>query len=449
MDPIFKEISDLILREVDDFDRFILDARKDEEGRVTIPIEINGNERAFGGITDSNGCFFYMRWRDDYIFYEDAGEDRRTGSCENFLEQRSPIRIVAVLDRPCDPYNIEAKIRTALLKYRIQRGAGIKSGRIIVRQSLIDSFLVLKEESPKPKKFDKNLTFVAVDFDLSIDMSVVCDTRPTAISGGPSANYQNSDGSFTQSIDCGSTFVAPDIQVTDCDGSTFNQPANLDVVCTPGSGATIYNRPIPRFGLSTSYRTYDDAWQYQAGTYTTDYGQGVGSVQQLDESDLASETLLYDNQHGNKFRYTDGNGNQDWGSAIVGDQTDKRWLTQDHLTGLEWINENIYTATNAAIVNGGYNTNLGMANGLNIYGHSDYRIAAMHEINTISYNGAATWFNTAYLKGGLRQSGVSIHSCTMRTTTRFFSRSVGGIITGNGSITSASTLVAVILRTMI
>ena len=145
MDPIFKEISDLILREVDDFDRFILDARKDEEGRVTIPIEINGNERAFGGITDSNGCFFYMRWRDDYIFYEDAGEDRRTGSCENFLEQRSPIRIVAVLDRPCDPYNIEAKIRTALLKYRIQRGAGIKSGRIVVRQSLIDSFLVLKE----------------------------------------------------------------------------------------------------------------------------------------------------------------------------------------------------------------------------------------------------------------------------------------------------------------
>lgn len=448
MDPIFKEIADLILHEVDDFDRFILDARKDEEGRVTIPIEINGNERAFGGISDSNGCFFYMRWRDDYIFYEDAGEDRRTGSCENFLEQRSPIRIVAVLDRPCDPYNIEAKIRTALLKYRIQRGSGIKSGRIIVRQSLIDSFLVLKEESPKPKKFDKNLTFVAIDFDLSIDMSVVCDTRPTAISGGASANYQNSDGSFSQSIDCGSTFVAPDIQVTDCDGSTFTQPANTDVVCTPGSGATIYARPTPRFALSTIYVTYDDGWQYQAGTYTTGYSQGPGTMQALDETDLNSETLLYNNIHGNKNRFTDGNGNQDWTNAVPGDLNDRRWLTQDHLTGLEWINQNIFVATGGAFINSTYINNLNLAATLNIYGYSDYRIAAMHEINSIPANSASTYFRTPYLNL-IPGSNTNLSSCSMRTNTRYFERSGTALtIFGNAQITSTSTRIALLVRTM-
>jgi len=440
MDPIFKEISDLILREVDDFDRFILDARKDEEGRVTIPIEINGNERAFGGITDSNGCFFYMRWRDDYIFYEDAGEDRRTGSCENFLEQRSPIRIVAVLDRSCDPYNIEAKIRTALLKYRIQRGAGIKSGRIVVRQSLIDSFLVLKEESPKPKKFDKNLTFVAVDFDLSIDMSVVCDTRPTAISGGPSANYRNSDGSFSQSIDCGSTFVAPDIQVTDCDGSTFNQPANLDVLCTPGSGATIFNRPAPSFGQTTANFSFDEGYNYQAGTYTTGYLQGSGQVQQLDETDLLRETLLYNNQYGNKNRFTDGNGAQDWLNA-TNSSADLRNVTEDHLTGLAWVNRNAFYI---GFSNSTWLNNLSNVAAANVLNHADWRVPSMSELSTITNQANVPFDNGTYFR-----IGVSVSSCSVRrdvSNQRYIYTSQQGIIySGTGG---TSTVVALFVRTM-
>jgi hypothetical protein len=260
------------------------------------------------------------------------------------------------------------------------------------------------------------------------------------------ATYQNSDSSFTQVIAPGVTYTAPDISFTDSDGSVSNV-ANTNVVCTPATSGTIYARPTPRFGLSTSYRTYDDAWQYQNGTYTTGYAQSGGQLQTLDATDLNSETLTLDNIHGNKNRFTDGLGGQDWANAVVGDLTDKRWLTQDHLTGLEWINQNIFVATNGTIANGGYNDNLATANGLNIYGYSDYRIAAMHEINTIPYNSSSTFFNSAYMK--YASISTTLSSCTMRTNTRYFERSATlGTIFGNAQITSVSTRSAIILRTM-
>ena len=87
MNTLVKNIAETILQENNVFEDFILDARKDEEGRVTIPIETNGNERTFGGITDANGCFFYFRWREDFIFYEEMNGDKRFASCENFVEQ--------------------------------------------------------------------------------------------------------------------------------------------------------------------------------------------------------------------------------------------------------------------------------------------------------------------------------------------------------------------------
>lgn len=50
--------------------------------------------------------------------------------------------------------------------------------------------------------------------------------------GCDAALYENSDQSFTQSISSGATYTAPDITVTDSDGSTFTQPANTDVICS-------------------------------------------------------------------------------------------------------------------------------------------------------------------------------------------------------------------------
>ena len=179
MNKLIKNIADQILEENDVFERYIIDARKDEEGRVTIPIEINGNERTFGGITDANGCFFYFRWREDFIFYEEMSADKRFASCENkdFVEQRSPFRLVAVVDRPVDPFALEAGIRQTLLRWKIWPTSGIKNGRTILRQSLVDSIEVLKAETKSVKKFNKNLTFILIDFDLSIEISATCDSK--------------------------------------------------------------------------------------------------------------------------------------------------------------------------------------------------------------------------------------------------------------------------------
>jgi hypothetical protein len=133
--------------------------------------------------------------------------------------------------------------------------------------------------------------------------------------------------------------------------------------------------------------------------------------------------------------------------AVAGDLNDRRWLTQDHLTGLEWINQNISVATSGTISNSTYTNNLNLVAALNIYGYSDYRIAAMHEINTIPANSSSTFFNSAYMK--YASISTTLSSCTMRTSTRYFERFATTLnVVGNAQITSTSTRSAIILRTM-
>ena len=264
---------------------------------------------------------------------------------------------------------------------------------------------------------------------------------------GP-AKYQNSDLTFSQLIDPGDTYTAPDISFTDSDGSVSSVPANKDIVATPCASGTIYARPTPRFAPVTSYATYDDGWQYQNGTYTTGYAQGAGTVQTLDATDLNSETLTLNNKWGNKNRFTDGLGGQDWANAVVGDLTDKRFLTQDHLTGLEWINRNISIATGGTISNSTYINNLNNAQTLNVYGYSDYRIAAMHEILSIPCNNNTTYWRNNYLNLFVG-SNITLSSCSMRTNTRYFEKSITSlVIVGNSQITSLSTRIALFVRTM-
>ena len=159
------------------FEKYNLDARKDSEGRITIPIETNGNEKTWAGITDVNGSFFYIRWREGFINYEEAKDERRFGSCESFVEQIQPLRLVGVVNCQVDPYQLEAQIRSALLSWKIEPSSGIKQGRIFLRQSNVDSMEVIKEELVKIKKFDKDLTFILFDFDVSIEISSTCDAN--------------------------------------------------------------------------------------------------------------------------------------------------------------------------------------------------------------------------------------------------------------------------------
>jgi len=66
------------------------------------------------------------------------------------------------------------------------------------------------------------------------------------------ATYENSDGSFTQDINSGSTYIASDITITDIDGSTRSTPANLNVLCA-WSNINIRNSDAVTLDTITSY----------------------------------------------------------------------------------------------------------------------------------------------------------------------------------------------------
>ena len=254
------------------------------------------------------------------------------------------------------------------------------------------------------------------------------------------ATYQNSDATFTQVIAPGVTYTAPDISFTDSDGSVSNVPANKDIVATPCAAGTIYNRPTPTFGQTTSNFTYDEGWHYQAGTYTNGYSQGSGNVQELDESDLLRETLIYNNIHGNTNRFTDGLGGQDYLLA-TNDPNDLRNGTQDHLTGLMWVNRN---ASSLGFTNSNWLNNLTNVNTATLLGFSDWRVPSIAEINTITNQANVPFNNGTYF----RITG-NAESCSIRrdVSTQYYRSSSLQTITTT-STGSTSTRVALYVRTM-
>lgn len=256
---------------------------------------------------------------------------------------------------------------------------------------------------------------------------------------GP-AKYQNSDLTFTQLIDAGDTYTAPDISFTDSDGSVSSVPANKDIVATLCGTTTIFNRPTPTFGQTTANFTYDEGWHYQAGTYTTGYAQGAGTVQQLDETDLTRETLLYNNEYGNKNRFTDGLGGQNWLSA-TNDPNDLLNATQDHLTGLEWVNRN---SVFLGISNSNWLNNLTNVNTATLLGRSDWRVPSIAEINTITNQPNIPFNNGTYF----RITG-NADSCSIRrdSATQYYRTTSLQTITTT-STGSTSTRTALFVRTM-
>jgi hypothetical protein len=256
---------------------------------------------------------------------------------------------------------------------------------------------------------------------------------------GP-AKYQNSDLTFTQLIDPGDTYTAPDISFTDSDGSVSSVPANKDIVATPCGTTTIFNRPAPPFGQTTNNFTYDEGWHYQNGTYTTGYAQGSGTVQTLDETDLTRETLLYNNEYGNKNRFTDGLGGQNWLSA-TNDPNDLLNATQDHLTGLEWVNRN---ASFLGFSNSNWLNNLTNVNTATILGRSDWRVPSIAEINTITNQANVPFNNGTYFR-----ITSTVESCSVRrdVSTQYYRATNQQTITTT-STGSTSTRVALYVRTM-
>jgi hypothetical protein len=163
---ILEIISNDIIKNIPEIQKGIWLARIDDEGRVLIQSDPNTNEFKWAGITDNEGSYFYIRHRDSgEIFFEESVAKMPTSCGVSAHVVRYELRIVACMKNWC-AYNLEERIRTALGKCFIPNLPDIKNIKIKPQRSQIDSIQVMKEESPKPKQFDKNLMFVAIDFDL-------------------------------------------------------------------------------------------------------------------------------------------------------------------------------------------------------------------------------------------------------------------------------------------
>lgn len=141
-------------------------ARIDDEGRVLMQANPTSNEFIWAGISDVDSNYFYIRHRDSgMIFYEDSPDSRIKSCGHSKTVTRYELKLVACLKNWC-PYNTEESLRSALLTTKLPDVNNYSGAKVILRQSCIDSIQIVRDESPKPKQFDKNLIFVAIEFDL-------------------------------------------------------------------------------------------------------------------------------------------------------------------------------------------------------------------------------------------------------------------------------------------
>ena len=151
-------------------------ARIDEEGRVLVQSTERQNEFVYAGLKDNENNYFYIRHRDGgEIFFEDAPNSKRLVCGHTKIVSKYELRLVACLKNWC-AYNAESTIRKALINAdlpdindNVPVAMNITNASIMPKKSVIDSISVLTEESPKPKQFDKNLIFIAIDFDLTFE----------------------------------------------------------------------------------------------------------------------------------------------------------------------------------------------------------------------------------------------------------------------------------------
>lgn len=146
-------------------------ARIDDEGRVLIPVEDGANEFKALGTTDTMNSYVYIRHMDSgSIFMEEVLEGRTMSCVSRKYNVRYELRLVAGV-KNADSYVLENALRRVIATTTVYPTNEMKNIKLVPRKSTIDSITVMKEESPKPKQFDKNLIFVAIDFDLTFEMN--------------------------------------------------------------------------------------------------------------------------------------------------------------------------------------------------------------------------------------------------------------------------------------
>jgi len=151
------------------FEKGVSLAFLDDKGRVMMQSNPEQNEYQWAGISDTSSNYFYIRHRDSGEIIHEQIESRNFGSCSGPVTQLSKFefRVVASMVNFC-PYKLERLVREGLMKSNFQDTATITVVTVTPVRSNVNSMAVVAEESPVQKQFDKNLIFVAVDFDLSM-----------------------------------------------------------------------------------------------------------------------------------------------------------------------------------------------------------------------------------------------------------------------------------------
>lgn len=172
-------IADTIKQYLPQLDKAVYLARIDDEGRVLMPSPDNQVEYVYAGIRDNDSNYFYIRHRDSgEIFYSEPSSLKQITCSQSSVVARYELRVVVSIRNSC-PYNTEEMIRRALYNvnlpdYNTNNNSSqyITNASITLVKSMIDSIAVMKEETPdKKKQFDKNINFIAVDFDLEMELS--------------------------------------------------------------------------------------------------------------------------------------------------------------------------------------------------------------------------------------------------------------------------------------
>lgn len=241
----------------------------------------------------------------------------------------------------------------------------ITQGQFMIKKEDIGKSYIVNQESI-PYTFDSFITFLREN------------TGFKTAAGGSAATVQNSNLSYTTTVNSGDTLNLPDITVTDSDGSTFTAPSVQDITCTLAVapvGATLM-----KTGQTTSYRTGDDG-DLEAGRATS------------------FTVLASNNPFGNTNRFTDELGGQTYTNKIYID-----WSTYN---GSNVLGYNLDPLKVAAINTWNQAINNSASTSIGIY-TSGWRLWSIKEYENIRNYGVASYrlnyspinlqsFNTAFI----------------------------------------------------
>lgn len=166
-------IGNNILQRMPEMKRGVWLAFLDKNGRV-LSKQPGQNEFEFAGIEDLDDAYFYIRFRDEgQVSHSETPNAKKFASMQQFFRARYELRAVAVL-RNAEPQCLEEKLRVAILTANLPQTASHANPNIEPVTSYLNSMHVLRKETPgeKERPFDVNMSFVALDFDLVVDIDV-------------------------------------------------------------------------------------------------------------------------------------------------------------------------------------------------------------------------------------------------------------------------------------